>query len=54
MKPDIFKFLEDIRLSINILEEHINTVESLDAYSKDLKSIDAVERRLAIIGEGLF
>lgn len=54
MKHDIFKFLEDIRLSIDAIEQHTESVDSLKAYSNDLKTIDAVERRLAIIGEALF
>lgn len=54
MKHDIYKFLEDIRLSVDIIKQHIETVSSLEAYSNDQKTIDSVERRLAIIGEALY
>ena len=54
MKHDIFKFFEDIRLSIDLIEQHVESVASLQEYSKDQKTIDSVERRLAIIGEALY
>ncbi len=54
MKPDIFKFLEDVKLSVDAIEHHIRTVDSLAAYTNNLTTVDAVERRLAIIGEAIF
>ena len=54
MHPDIYKFLEDVKKSIEIIEQHISETQSLVAYSNNLKTIDSVERRLAIIGEALF
>lgn len=54
MNPDIAKYLEDIRLSIGIIEHHISDVPSFDAYQNEITKVDAVERRLAIIGEALF
>ena len=54
MKPDIRKYLEDMLLSIEIIEEHLNGIKSLLEYEADQKTIDSVERRLAIIGEALF
>lgn len=54
MKPDIRKYLEDMLLSIEIIEEHLIGIESLLEYESDQKTIDSVERRLAIIGEALF
>lgn len=54
MNPDILKYLEDINLSIQAIEDHVSNVPTLREYESDLKTIDAVERRLAIIGEALF
>lgn len=53
MKPDAVKYLLDIVESINIIESHTQNILSLHAYSQDLLVMDAVERRLAIIGEAL-
>ena len=53
MKDRILKFLEDIKSSIEIIEQHINGIETLEQYKRDIKTIDSVERRLAIIGEAL-
>ncbi|PZF74304.1 HepT-like ribonuclease domain-containing protein [Taibaiella soli] len=54
MHPDIAKYLEDIRLSIEIIAHHVSDVSSLEDYQLEITKIDAVERRLAIIGEALF
>lgn len=54
MKPDILKYLEDILLSIGIIEEHVLGIKNFQQYEGDQKTIDSVERRLAIIGEALF
>jgi uncharacterized protein with HEPN domain len=54
MKHDILKFLEDIRLSVDIVNQHVARIDSLEKYTSDSKTIDAVERRLANIGEALF
>jgi uncharacterized protein with HEPN domain len=54
MNRDILKYLEDIRLSIEVIEHHVSNVLSLEAYHENMLVIDAVERRLAIIGEALF
>lgn len=53
MNPDSLKFLQDILDSINKIEHHLKDIKSFIEYSKDLTVIDAVERRLAIIGEAL-
>ena len=47
----IHKYLEDILLSINAIELHLKDVHSLTDYENNLTVRDAVERRLAIIGE---
>ncbi len=49
----IHKHLEDILLSINAIEFHVREVVSLTDYENNLTVKDAVERRLAIIGEAL-
>ena len=54
MKPEIFKYLEDINLSIQAIENYTSDLSTVDEYENDMETIDAVERRLAIIGEALF
>jgi len=54
MNPDIAKYLEDVRLSIEAIGHHLQHAPSFDAYKNNLTVIDAVERRLSIIGEALF
>ena len=53
MEADIYKYLYDILYSVNIIEEHTSGIASFSAYENDLKTIDAVERRLCIVGEAL-
>lgn len=54
MNPEVNKLLFDIQDSINVIEKHLQNVSGLSTYKNDLKTIDAVERRLAIIGEALW
>ena len=54
MKPETLKYLEDIRLSIQAIESYISDLATLEDYQEDAETIDADERRLAIIGEALF
>jgi uncharacterized protein with HEPN domain len=54
MNRDVYKFLEDIRLAIGIIGQHLKGIESLESYISDLKTIDSVERRLSVIGEALY
>jgi len=54
MSPEIKKLLLDILKSIEIIELRVQNFSTLAAYKNDLKTIDAVERRLAIIGEALW
>ncbi|HRH48358.1 MAG TPA: DUF86 domain-containing protein [Panacibacter sp.] len=54
MNPDVAKYIEDIRISIEAIESHMAGIIKLHQYENDLKTIDSVERRLAIIGEALF
>ncbi len=53
MVADPAKYLFDILDCIKVIEAHTANIRSLSEYEKDLKTIDAVERRLAIIGEAL-
>ena len=54
MSIDIKKYLEDILLSINAIEIHVQQVNSIQEYENNITVTDAVERRLAIIGEALY
>ncbi|HPH99747.1 MAG TPA: DUF86 domain-containing protein [Chitinophagaceae bacterium] len=54
MNPDIKKYLEDIKLSIEAIEFHVQQINDLEDYQNNLTVLDAVERRLAIIGEALY
>jgi uncharacterized protein with HEPN domain len=54
MSPEIKKLLFDISESIKIIEGHLENIKEFSEYNTDLKTIDAVERRLAIIGEALW
>ena len=46
-------FLIDIHASIDIIEKHIDNINSRNEYQNNFLVSDAVERRLAIIGEAL-
>jgi uncharacterized protein with HEPN domain len=54
MSHDILKLIVDIFDSIELIEEYFRDIPNLSSYEKDKKTIDAVERRLAIIGEALW
>jgi uncharacterized protein with HEPN domain len=54
MKHEARKFLIDIQQSIEIIEGHMAGINSFVAFSTDIKTLDAVERRLGIIGEALW
>ena len=47
------KYLFDILQSIQLIEDHIKDVPDLETYVSDIKTQDAVERRLIIISEAL-
>ncbi len=48
------KYLEDILDSIEIIKSYMKEVRTFSEYGSNLMLIDAVERRLAIIGEALW
>ncbi len=50
MTDEVYKYLFDIVDSVEILELHVSNIGSLSDYTSFLKTIDAVERRLSIIG----
>ena len=54
MSPDSSKYLQDILDSITKIEYHLREIKSITDYSNNYTVIDAVERRLAIIGEALW
>ena len=54
MKPEIKKLMFDIVDSATIIQEYLASVADLASYRADQKTIDAVERRLAMIGEALW
>jgi uncharacterized protein with HEPN domain len=54
MNPDSFKYLEDILNSIEIIKSHLSGTKTFSEYTSNFMLIDAVERRLAIIGEALW
>ncbi|MGH2646793.1 MAG: HepT-like ribonuclease domain-containing protein [Ginsengibacter sp.] len=54
MNPDSVKFLQDILDSIKMIEYYLNDIKSFSDYKSNYMLIDAVERRLAIVGEALW
>lgn len=47
------KYLSDITLAIDRIEDFLKEVDDFHSYEKDIKTQSAVERQLAIIGEAL-
>jgi len=45
MNPDIKKYLEDIKLSIEAIEFHVQQINDLEDYQNNLTVLDAVKRR---------
>ncbi len=54
MQPEILKYASDISFSIERIEFHIKNTQSVKDFSKQWTIYDAVERRLAIIGEAVW
>lgn len=54
MNPESFKYIGDILDSIEMINSHLTGINSFSEYESNFMLIDAVERRLAIIGEGLW
>lgn len=53
MTESIKKYLSDILLAIDLIEEFTKDVSDFNCYQNDLKTQSAVERQLVIIGEAL-
>ena len=51
MNPDCTKYIQDILYSIKLIDSHLAGIKSFADYTSNNMLIDAVERRLAIIGE---
>lgn len=54
MSKEIRAYFEDILFSIERIELHIATISSFSEFKNAYTVYDAVERRLAIIGEALW
>ena len=52
MNPESFKYIGDILDSIKMIDSHLKGVKSFSDYETNYMLIGAVERRLAITGEG--
>jgi uncharacterized protein with HEPN domain len=54
MRPEAIPLLQDILESATIIKQYISRCHRLYAFVSDTMLVDAVERRLSIIGEALF
>jgi uncharacterized protein with HEPN domain len=54
MKPDTLKYLQDIIDSIEKIGLHLTSISTVADFTANITVTDAVERRLAIIGEALW
>jgi uncharacterized protein with HEPN domain len=48
------KYLFDIKQSIEYIQSYIADHDNLAAFAEDVMTLDAIERRVAIIGEATF
>lgn len=54
MNPELSKWMNDISKSVNLIDSYLIGVSGLSDYKNNFLLVDAVERRLAIIGEALW
>jgi uncharacterized protein with HEPN domain len=54
MNPDVIDYLNNVLDAISKIKIHIRNTNSLSDFINDITVTDAVERRLAIIGEALW
>lgn len=54
MNPESFKYIGDILDSIEMIKSHLTGIKTFSEYASNFMLIDAVERRLSIIGEALW
>jgi len=53
MKKEIKKYLYDIKVSIESIEEYVSEIEDIDSYQENKIVRRAVEREIEIIGEAV-
>jgi len=53
MTEEIKKYLSDILIAIELIEDFISDIDDFKSYQPDFKTQSAVERQLMIIGEAL-
>lgn len=53
MKHDPAKYLLDVQSAISRIEFYISSTPTIQDYANDIRTQDAVERQLAIIGEAI-
>lgn len=53
MKRKIKKYLYDIKIAIESIEEYVETVDDVDSYQENKLIRRAVEREIEIIGEAV-
>lgn len=54
MQLEILKYLNDVLISIEVVEQHTSHIHSFSEFNSNLMLTDAVQRRLAIIGEAVW
>ena len=54
MNPDSLKFMEDILDSIDVIKSNLSKTKTFSQFTSNIMLIDAVERRLSIMGEALW
>lgn len=54
MQNEILKYIEDIGFSISRIEFHIKSISSFYEFKEAWTIYDAVERRLAVVGEAVW
>ena len=54
MNPESSKYIGDILDSIDSINSYVSEIKTFSEYASNFMMIDAVERRLAIIGEALW
>lgn len=53
MKKHSVKYLTDVLIAIDLIEEFVEEIQNFTQYCSDYKTQSAVERQLAIIGEAM-
>lgn len=54
MQDDVLKYLDDILFSLDRIDHHLKDISSFTDFKNSWTVYDAVERRLAIIGEAVW